>query len=62
VKRIITIAIIAIAAAALLLTGVIHVDWLPALHTYGLSFGTATHYCFADLVSGHVSAGCESAS
>lgn len=49
------------AIGALLLTGVLHIDAYPQIRTYGLSAGTATHYCYADFAGWHFTAGCETA-
>ena len=56
------LAVVAELVALGVITGIVHIDLLPALHTYGLSAGTSTRYCFADLVRWHLSAGCEAAS
>jgi hypothetical protein len=48
--------------AGLLAVLFVHVDSFPQLSTYGVSVGTNTHYCSLDLVSGHLTASCESAS
>lgn len=34
-------------------------DILPAIHTYGISAGTQTRYCSADLVGWHPSITCQ---
>jgi hypothetical protein len=50
---------IALAVSVLAMTGVVHADWYPQLGTYGVSIGSETHYCYAELVSWHPSIGCE---
>ncbi len=42
-----------------LLSGLVTIDHLPALHTYGVSMGTSTHYCSAELVNWHPVASCQ---
>lgn len=40
----------------------VHVDMFPALHTFGLSIGTNTHYLSVELVNWHPSITWETAS
>jgi hypothetical protein len=57
----ITAAILAAIAVLVLAALFGHLDWFPALHTYGVTIGTSSHYCSADLVHGHLMATCETA-
>jgi len=36
-------------------------DYYPKIGTYGVSYGTNSHYCSFELVHGHPKASCESA-
>jgi hypothetical protein len=47
-------AIVALAAMALITP-----DWYPSLSTYGVSAGTNSHYCSADIVHWHLMLSCE---
>jgi hypothetical protein len=48
-----------LALMVLALTGLVRADWFPHLGTYGVSAGTDTHYCYAEMVRWHPSIGCE---
>ena len=54
--------VVAGAYAAALATGVVHVDFYPSLATYGVSAGTDSAYCSADLVGWVPAVSCERAS
>jgi hypothetical protein len=45
--------------SVLAVTGRLHADWYPELHTFGASVGSDTHYCSAELVRWHPSITCE---
>jgi hypothetical protein len=51
--------LLALLVSVLAVTGRLHIDHYPALHTYGLSVGSASEYCYFDVVRLHPSAGCE---
>jgi hypothetical protein len=59
--RLIAVALAAVIAAALAVSFG-QVDWYPQLSTYGVSAGTGSVYCSAELVHGWLVAGCERAS
>jgi len=56
-------ALLTLAAAGLLArTGLVQPDWYPQAATYGVSAGTDTAYCSADLVHWVPQVSCERAS
>jgi hypothetical protein len=38
-----------------------HVDLFPKLHSYGVSIGTDSHYCYIDYSGNNINLGCEAA-
>jgi hypothetical protein len=60
-RRLVLTAVLA-ALLGVLAAAFVHVDYFPRLATYGLSAGTSTSYCSADLVHWHPQISCETAS
>ena len=62
-RKLAAIALLAFAAAFLLVrSGLVQPDWYPSTATYGVSAGTDTAYCSADLVHFVPQFSCERAS
>jgi hypothetical protein len=49
------------ALAVILAVLFVHADIYPAIHTFGFSVGTDSHYCSIELVRSHLALSCESA-
>jgi hypothetical protein len=45
--------------SVLAVTGLVHLDHYRVLRTYGVSIGSDTHYCSAELIRWHPSITCE---
>lgn len=54
--------IVALTMLAVVMALFTHVDFYPALHTYGVSIGTNTHYLSVEMVRWHLHASMEAAS
>lgn len=59
--RAVIVTMVLVALAVILAVLFVHADVFPALHTFGFSVGTDSHYCSLDLVRSHVAFSCESA-
>jgi hypothetical protein len=51
--------LLALLVSVLAVAGLVHLDHYRALHTYGVSIGSDTHYCSAELIRWHPSITCE---
>lgn len=59
--RTLTVTVALVALASVLAVLFVHADVFPALHTFGFSVGTDSHYCSIELVRAHPALSCESA-